>query len=477
MLGLFGTLSLGAQALQTQNQGIEVAGQNIANANNPAYARQRLNVQSTSQYSGALGMQGTGITSVGIQQLRDSLLDSQISGEQSVTGSLNSQQTALQNAEAALGTQLNQLTSGSVGSSATGSVGDTHSISAGLSDLFGSFQALSNDPTSVSARGDVIAKATAVAGQFNQVQSQLNNVNQQLNQSVSDDTQSANNLLSDIAGLNDKIISAEAANPGSANDLRDLRQQKIEAVSQLVKVDSTQDANGAVDLSVGGVAMVTGGKLSDTLQTFDSGGGKLLVRDANGGATLTINGGSIHGMIDARDGAIAKLQTNVNSLAASLITEVNKVHATGYNLSGATGNNFFSGTGAGDIQVNAAIAANPSLIQASGDPAAVGNNATALKLGQLGAVQVASLGNQTFGGQFSGTVADLGNALSTVNAQIGDQGVVSQMLQTQRDSVSGVSLDEEMTNLTKYQKAYQASARLINTVDQMLDTMLSLKSS
>ena len=472
MPGLFGALSLGSSALQTQQTAIEVAGQNIANANNSAYARRRLNVQATTQLDSQYGSVGTGIQGVDIQQLRDVLLDSQIVSEQSVSGSLGAQQSALQNAQASLGQQLDRLSSGS---SASSSVGGTHSLATGMTDLFNAFQTLANDPTSASARQNVVLTAQSLAGQFKQVESRFGDINNALNQSVGNDVESANQLMSDIAGLNGTIASAEASNPGSAADLRDLRQQKLEALSNYVKIDTTKGPKGAIDIAVGGVTMVTGGAVADSLKTVDPGNGKLVVEAATAGTTLTITSGSIAGTMDARDGAIAAAENQINNLAAGVIKEVNAVHANGFNQQGASGNDFFTGTGTTDMAVNPALVTDPSLIQASGDATAVGNNKVALALAQMGSKSLVSLGGQTATDAYGATVAGLGSALSKVNTQISDQAVVSQMLLTQRDSASGVSLDEEMTNLTKYQRAYQASARIINTIDTIFDSVLALK--
>jgi flagellar hook-associated protein 1 FlgK len=201
----------------------------------------------------------------------------------------------------------------------------------------------------------------------------------------------------------------------------------------------------------------------------------MMVRTATSATPLTLTSGSVQGTIDARDGALQSLRDDLNNSAAQLIAEVNAVHQAGFSLTGSTGADFFSGTDAGTIQVNAALAADPSLLQASGVSGAAGDNQVALALAQLANKKIAALSNQTFSQRFSQTVANLGQALSSVNSDISDQNLVQNMLQRQRDSISGVSLDEEMTEMMKFQKAYQASARLITTIDEMLDTVLAMK--
>ena len=144
-------------------------------------------------------------------------------------------------------------------------------------------------------------------------------------------------------------------------------------------------------------------------------------------------------------------------------------------MSGTNGTAFLTGNDAGDITVNATLLDDPSLIQASGDPDAVGDNTTVLALAQLANTRYASLGNQTFNERYNQTVAQLGQELDSTNSQVTNEETVMNALQQQRDSVSGVSLDEEMTDLMKFQRAYQASARLISVLDSMLDTVVNLK--
>ena len=459
-------LNLGARSLQTQQQGVEVAGHNLANASNPAYSRQRLEIQASTPLSTSIGPVGTGADAVAIRQLRDTLLDQQIQGETSVISFLQSQQTALQYAEAGIGEQLQ-------GAGSTGDVGSPGGLASDLSGLFNAFQELSTAPSSMTGRQAVISQAQQLTTQFNQLDQRLTSLNGQLNQSVQTDVGSANQLLSDIAGLNHQIAGAEAG-AGAANDLRDLRQQKIEALSQLVNVQSFTDANGDASLSLDGQLLVSGGTVQDTLQTYDSGGGQLLVRTAGSGTPLTPTGGSIAGTIDARDGALKSLHDGLNTLATQIITQVNNAYRGGYDLNGNTGADFFIGTNASDIGVNAALVNDPSSLQASGVAGAAGNNQVVLALAQMANTAQAGLGNQTFAQSYNGTITGLGSALASVNTQLDDQQSVQTMLQSQRNSVSGVSIDEEMTNLVMFQRAFQASAHLVSVVDQMLGLVVTL---
>jgi flagellar hook-associated protein 1 FlgK len=466
MLGLFNTLNLGARALQANQLGVEVTGQNLANSSNTAYSRQRVVLQTSLPTPSTLGMQGTGVQATSIEQVRDAFIDGQMRDEASVGGYWASQQNALQNAQAQLGEFLNL--------NATGSASDAQSLSGRLNDLFNAFQGLATSPTSIAQRQNVVSQAQSLAAGFNQTSQQLSALNGGLNTAVTDGVTAANQLISQIADLNNQI--AKATFGGStANDLTDTREQALEQLAGLVNIQTTANTDGTVDVSVAGAQLISGNQVLDTLQSYDAGNGQLFVRTATGGTPLALTSGSIQGTIDARDGALQTLRDSLDTLASSLITQVNGIYSSGYDLNGGTGAAFFTGTDAATISVNSTLQTDASLVQAAGVPGATGDNAVALALAKLGSQSVAGLGNKTFSGAFAAQVGAFGFALSNADSEAANQSAVAAMLQNQRDSVSGVSLEEEMANLITFQQAYAASSKIITTVDQMLQTVISLK--
>ena len=280
--------------------------------------------------------------------------------------------------------------------------------------------------------------------------------------------------MSDIAKFNKQITIAEASG-GNANDLRDLRTQALEKLSSFTDITTSAATNGQVNVSIGGQLLVNGQNVADTLKAVPGGSGNMLVQTTTGAIPITLTGGSIQGTIQARDGTLTNLQTDIDTLANSFITSVNTLHATGFNANGTSGNAFFSGTNAGSIKVNTAISADPSLIQTSASSTATNDNSIAVAIGQLGDVVQASLSGKTFSQAYSKIVGDLGSSLKTVNDHVDNESAVTAMFSAQRASVSGVSLDEEMTTLMSFQRAYTASAQLVKTVDEMLQTTLSIK--
>ncbi|MBM3846430.1 MAG: flagellar hook-associated protein FlgK [Verrucomicrobia bacterium] len=476
MLGLFGTLNLGARSLQTQQMGVEVAGHNLANVNNPNYSRQRVQIESSLAIPvSPIGVQGTGADVVAIRQIRDQILDDQITSEVSLSGSLASAQKALQYAQANLGQRIDRHSAGANAAASATSLSGEFGVAEGINALFNSFQSIAVSPRDTTERTVLLENAKALSAKFQQTDARLGRLRTTLDDSLRADVSEANLLLTDIALLNNEIANAEIRNGGAANDLRDKRQTKLEELAKLANVTVTRDSDGVLSVAVGTTTMVSGKNVLETFQAYDAGGGQILVRGATSGSPLSLTSGSMHGTISTRDGSIATLRSDLNALAALVISEVNAVHSTGFSLTGATGANFFTGTDASNMGVNTALTTNPQLVQASGVAANAGDNQVALQMAQLADKRHAGLADQTFSQYFNRVVSNLGQSLANTNGQAETQQVVEDMLLRQRDSLMGVSIDEEMSDLIRFQKAYQASARIITTVDEMLETVLTLK--
>jgi flagellar hook-associated protein 1 FlgK len=481
MLSLFGVLNMGGQSLSVQQEATAIAGQNLANVNNPAYADEQLVVQEATPLETTSGEEGTGVDAVSIASMRDALLDAQIAAEGSVTGSLTSQQSALQQAEAYLNEELSG-TSGSSDSAAPSSNG----LTADLSNFFSSLQTLSTDPGNISDRQAVIQSAQQLAEQINEVSSGLATVTSDLNSSIQSGVAAVNQDLSQIASLNQQIMEAQDSG-GTADQLVDEREQTIENLSGYANVTTSAQPDGAINVSISGVTMVSGDTTPATLATYTDANGQLLLYAImpSSGMLVYLSGGSIEGSITARDGAVAALNGSINDLAAELINQVNGVYSGGYDLNDNTGQNFFTGYGAANIGVNSALVNDPSTFQAAappeepGDPVDPGDNTVVLALVNLADKPITDadtgFNGQTLSQFYTQAVGTFGSSLQSVNEQLANSTSVAQMLTTQRDSASGVDTDTEMTNLLQFQKAYEASAELVTTVNEMLETLVTMK--
>lgn len=188
---------------------------------------------------------------------------------------------------------------------------------------------------------------------------------------------------------------------------------------------------------------------------------------------VAVSSGSLAGLSRAHNQSLPKLQDNLNQLASELITRVNSIYQQGYDLKGNTGSLLFSGTGAADMAVDQHLLDNPQSFQGSAD-GTTGNNEIITKLFDLSLERNPNLGDRTISGRYAEVVSEFGHEIQSLETSIVDNNSIGTMLTNKRQSISGVSLDEEMTNLIQYQRAYQASARVIGIIDEMVQTAIGL---
>jgi flagellar hook-associated protein 1 FlgK len=457
MLGLYGSFNLGARSPQVQQTGVAAAGQNSGSIDKPADARQPARIQNRVAVPAPVRPRDTGAHDIDIQQIRDSLLRGLIRGEASVGGYWNAQQSVLLNAQTLLGAGFNPSASGAA---------IAQGFSARFSALFSGFQAVATDPGSLPERQALVKQAQALAGDFHETARRLASVHERLDNSLRNDLASANRLLSDIASLNGQIAGSQGSTRSAAHDLCDRCEQRLQSLANLMNFDASAAVDGPVDIGIGSTLLVSGQQVFDSLQAYDAGGGRLLVQAATAGTPLALTGGSIQGIIAARDGALKTLRDNFDTLAATLISEVNTPYRTGFDQYGNTGARFFTGTTAATIGVNPALSDDPLAVQAAGTADSPGDNRVAVALAQLAAQPVAALGNQTFHEACHSGITALGDSLTDARDQLANHATLNTLLASQRDSLGGVSLEEEMTGLITFQKAFQASAGIIGTVDQ-----------
>jgi flagellar hook-associated protein 1 len=465
MSGLFATLNSTVKAITAQSRALETTGKNLANVNNPSYARQRVIFGDRGTVATPQGAESLGLEALGVQQMRDQLLDLQVSREISLSESYKAEQSGYQRAQAGLGQGIDRASS-TIGSGTTGK-----GIGAALDDFFNSFQSLAASPTDSGQRESLLNSASILTDRFQLADSRLGQVQTDLNSQVGSDVSTVNNLLTTIADLNTQIGRFEINAPGGAVDLRDQRQAKLEELAAKLPVTVIDVGGGQVQLvgkDSGGanVVLVDKGTVSGAIAFTGT-----QITGGSPATALVLNGGSIEGALTARDGAIQTLRNNLDALAKQLVTSVN----TAYNPTGTTGDFFVaSGTTAATINVVGSI--NASNLKASdGGPA--GDNTVALAVAQLANQTFSTAGGDSIDGTLSGfygtTVSSIGQALSTANARVDDQNNISTLVRSQRDAVSGVSLDEEMADLMKYQRAFQASSRVFSVVDDLLDTVVN----
>jgi flagellar hook-associated protein 1 FlgK len=465
MSGLFATLGNSVKALTAHSRAIETTGKNLANVNNPAYARQRVIYGDRGTIQGDNGPESMGIEAIGVEQLRDTLLDRQLMREIALKASFEAEQSGYQRAQAGLGEGIDRTAS----ATATGST--NKGLSAALDDFFNAFQSFAARPTDFGERQALLQKANILTDRFQLADQRLAHVQSDLDAGIATDVSDVNRLLQTIADLNGQIGRFEINAPGAAVDLRDQRQARLEELAAKLPIEVVGAAGGQVQVVAkdGTGADVVLVNLATVQGTVAFNGTQI-----TGGASATAlapGGGSIKGALTARDGAVQTLRNDLDLLARQLVTSVNAA----YNPSGATGDFFTAANlAAGTISVDGTVTT--TTLKAS-DGGAAGDNAVALAVAQLANNAFATASGDNIDGTysefFSKTVSKLGQALTGANSRVDDQSNIERLVRSQRDGISGVSLDEEMADLLKYQRAFQASSRVFSVMDDLLDTVVN----
>jgi len=479
MSNLIGDLNNATKALNAHRFGVTTAGNNIANVNNPDFARQRVVLGDRGTIQTLVGPRGLGVEVVGFQHMRDVVLDSEVLRETSVNSSLESRLAALEKAEANTGQIIDRTGDSPFVDAASGS--GSGGLAETLNDFFNAFHALSANPASEAEKEALVQKADILANQINVGAQRFDDLQTQLTDEVETDLAEANRLLEEVARLNAEIARAEASKAGQALELRDQRQAKLESLSKLVQVQVSpiEGSGGQVRVSIqkpsgANVALVELGQAEQL--AFDNslpGLPQFSVKSSE--EVVEIRGGSIHGALAARDGGIQKFKTNLDALAADLVEAVNGLYNSG---SPPGDTNFFRDAGDPADKTAAGLRLDPTLdastLRTTNDPAQLaGDNALALALAEIGDEKRPGLGERTFGSFHRASVSDLGQTVSSTRSQLDDEKIVLDLLQSQQDAVSGVSIDEEMTDMMKFQRAFEATSRVIRAIDEMLDTLIN----
>ncbi len=481
-IGLNGSLLMGAQSLANQQAAISTIGNNISNINTPGYARQRANLVNDVQ-TGQGGEYDMGSAISDIESLRSPLLDTLVQQSLGNQGYADNQSSLTSTVQDSLG---EQFTSASSSTSSSTVVSGSGPIQDALSNFFSAIQALASSPSDPTARQVVVQDGATLSSAINGAYQRVQTTQGQIASDASSLTTQINQISKQIASLNQQITLSEAASGTTANGLIDTRTADVEQLSSLVNVTATTQSNGSVTVALAdnpSVVLVNGidGGGAGTTQSLSAS------YNANAAVPLTISGsttgalgagvpsgGSLGSDLNVANDVIGSPAASGNTgilgaldgVANQLRTQINTQNAAGFDLNGTAGGAIFTGTGAADFAVNSTVAANPSLIAAGdGSGPLDGSNAMAMTQIQNSASITPAL--QTM-------VAGLGQTVSTAASNQTIQDQVTQQLQTQRDSVSGVSIDEEMTNLINFQQAYSASARFITTISSMYSTLTSM---
>ncbi len=474
MSSIAGTLSIARSAMQAAQAALQTTSQNIANAGVEGYTVQRVNVAAAHPVNYTYGNVGTGVVVQGITQARDRLLDTQF---RAATGSASYQK--------ATNSTLSRVEQVFGEPSSTG-------LANSLDQFWNSWSDLSTDPTSLAARGVVRQRGNEVAGMLNGFAAQLDSIATGTRTSLALDIGKVNQLATQVAQMAPAIVAAEAGGQ-SANDLRDARNRLLDQMSSLVNVQVIDRADGAVGVYLGGRTLVDG---TSAHQVTMSGTQPIVLTFAGETSALPPVGGRIGAAVTSLDTQIPGVIRDLDTLAGTLVRQTNAIHTTGVTFTaaapgGTPAGNFFDQdptiTGSADpfqtargIRVSAAMANVANIAAAGAGATGVGNGDVANRLAALRDTSFSlpsasgAMVSGSMGAFYRYTVTDVALATSQSASQSQVQDTLVSQADTRRQSVSGVSTDEELVNMIKQQQAYQAAAKLIGVIDEMTQTLINL---
>lgn len=452
MSGLFGILSIANDSLQAQQAGLEVSANNIANVNTPGYTRQVALLAEQPSYSSS-GSPNGGVELQAIESVRDAVLGIRINQETQTQSSLTSLQQQLNPVQTMFGTQ--------------GGAG----LGTAIDGFFSSLQQLSTDPSSGSQRQSVITAAQTMAQTFQQVSQGFSQQESGADQEVVAGVGQVNALLGQIASLNGQIAD-DQNQPANQSALLDQRSTLMTSLSGLIGFNVSDGGSGQVTLTTSQGSPLVVGTTATPLTLAPSGTGTHDIYSGGTDITASISGGSLAGLIQARDQTLPGLSNQLDQLASSLENSINQVNQQGFDASGAPGGLLFTTPPASGAAATMSLATtDPSAIAASGDGSA-GDNSNLLAMENL--QQQTIVGGQTPDDAYAGIISSLGSTIASANTEQQASSLVLTQLQNQQSSESGVSMDEESINLNQFQSAYSAAARVVTMISDLTTTAINL---
>ena len=446
-------LETALRGILAQQRAIDITGHNIANASTPGYSRETATLVTTTPFQDTpSGQLGTGVDVQSYQRVRDQYVDVQLRSQMMLKGSYQAQQDGLNQVELT----LNEPTD--------------NGLSSLLSKYWAAWQNVTNAPSDMATRQALVQSAQSLAAGFNSLSSQLTTIATQTTQQQNLTVTQVNSIGTQIAALNGSIKAAELAGQ-QPNDLLDQRDSMLDTLHTLGNVSFAASAGsagqqGSIDVTFGGQPLVT----DTTASTLTLAG-------------ITPTSGQLAGMqsvLTSINDPVTGYLKKLNDIASALITSTNAQHALGTDLNGNAGGAFFSGTDASSIAVTAAVLANPALVAAANGAAtpanpAPGDASNAIKLADI--QQSLQLGGPpattTIDQGYSQLVTTIGSDSQQANQNLSNSTALVNALTNRRSSISGVSLDEEMAQLLQYQRGFQASARALTAMDDMVDQLIN----
>lgn len=461
MSGLFSSLQMGQEALQAQQLALEVTRNNIANVNTPGYSRQRAQiVENTPTRIGNLVM-GRGATVAEVEVYRNKFVEVRLSQQMQQSGFAEGQSIG-----------LNQLQS-IFNESSGGGVQDA------LTAFFSSFMQLASDPSSAPLRQDVLAKANDLTSVLKERSTSLRTLQLQTNEQVRSSAMEINRLTEQISKLNEQIVPLESGGLDSAA-IRDQRQVALNNLAEQIDISYYENDNGTVVVSTStGRALVTAGRSKPLDFGTDANGFSTILTDGTD-ITSEISAGKLGAALNLRDTVYEQVHDQLDLLAGDLMSRINAQHKAGYDRSNPPqlGGDLFTLSGSsgagGHVASRLQVAITDVSKIAAGLTTAAGDNGNAKALFGLAEQTAGALGGLSSQNFMSGISTYISHAAQANEEDVNTQQLLLIQLQRQRESESGVSLDEEAADMIRFQRAFEASSRFFSVINALTEELLGM---
>lgn len=566
-MSLFGSLQMAGNTLQAMEIGLHVVGNNISNANTPGYIREKvLYTPAPVQKVGHLTL-GLGVEIAGIVQNIDTFVEDRLRGVASDRASADIQQKVYKDLESIIG-----------------ELSDTD-VSTQMTNFFNSIEEVINQPEEMAVRNLAVQAGKALASTINTLSRRVNTSHEEFGIEVNNLTAEINSLTDNIRKLNVQIVSLEGGNPtaSQAGALRSQRGVALKRLAEIVDINVTENAVGAVNVTVGGELLVFEGTNRQVKTDYATLNGRpaATIQFAENNSPLHVAGGELHGIYESRDKIVGGFLDRLDNFAASLAFEFNKIYSQGqgatgfqsvtsveavnnsavpldaaglpftptngefellvYNtttkltqthvikvdldglhddsslasivgqinaIAGVTAqvttdnrlkltagsaetrisfandnsgflasigiNTFFTGSSAAELSVNDVVAADGSKFAASAAGKIGVNVENAQRLVAFHDAGISSLNGNSITGLYDQLINETAQGATVAGSLADGFKVFEQTLEAKAQAASGVNLDEEAIDMIMLQRTYQASARFISTLSELMDVLVNL---
>ncbi len=460
MTNILSSINVALTALLSHSQATSVYQHNVANVNTPGYHRQEAVLAagpavslSNSYYGTGVGQMGSGVLVDSIQRYAVDFYDLRYRAENQESSRWATQRDIVSQLEFTLAETT------------------TDGLLPKIDAFFNEWQSLANNPTDISVRRELLDSAKELASSINTRYVQIEAIRSEQDLTINQRVQEINQLAEKIGTLNREISRIYSVGD-SPSDLLDARDVALDRLAELAGATSFKQDNGEVTVSITGHILVGGHEAYPLHTEMDPTNENLSKIVWSDGRAFTPASGELKGVMEARDTVFNEQREGLNTLSMALKTAVNTLHQDGYGLDNSTNIDFFLGNDAGDFRVNSVLDAVEKIgVSSAADE--VGNNEIARQIFELRSTGTMNTNTTTFNQYYNDMISRLGLLVKRAETNAYDRQLVSQALLAQRESVSGVNLNEEAANIVKSQRAYEAAARMVSTIDEMLDTVIN----